>query len=455
MKSILTIITTFFIIISISSSVPVWKKHAFLIDTLSKENLQYISFKSNSEWFFIKKDTLQNYFGYLRLSDGSSIDITDRLKENLTGKWLNNSYFFLIENNSIISISNGNDGDKIFSVSNDNAKSWFEFELNDIPNSILKKKDDFYILHDRYNFDATYPTDRILKYNFVNNELISDEIFVTENNNDLSSLYDLDENNDLFISLLSRQEPYIYYRPQIYNSDNIFISEFDFESDYFPFDYSPTSNESHIISDIKNIKDNIWIMRMLHNGYFLTYDNGKKWEFYEIDHSKYRFYSFHSFESKDYYLSIGFGLPKYTNDLSDIGLKIMVLDENNNLVFPDDIISGVIDILEDNAFAIGKDGWIYSLTDVEITSVEDYGIESIDIELNPSPVNEILHLRTNSDILIESLTIYDLLGNKLIQQAVNSSDNNFKINCSTLAAGTYMIVAQTKNGNITNKFIKW
>ncbi len=454
MKKILISIVTFFFVCGIASSVPVWKKHAFLIDTSSNETLQYISFKSDTEWFFIKKDTLQKSYGFLRTNDSKTIDITDRLKDKLSGNWLEKNYYFSDDPSSFIAISVNNDNEKKFSISDDGALSWVEFELNEVSNRILKKKNEFYILHDRYNFDATYPTDRIIRYNYFNNEVITDEVFVTEGNNDLSKLYDLNENNDLFISLQSRQEPYIYYRPQIYNSENILISEFDFESDYFPLVYSPTSNENHLISDVKNIKGNIWMLRMLHNGYFLTYDNGLNWKFYGIDHSEYKYYSFHSFRSKDYYLSIGFGKPKFTMDLSYMGTTIMVLNDDEKFVLPDDVISGVIGILDDEAFTLGIDGWIYKLDDMELSSVED-SENSVNITIDPNPVNDILQITANSDILIETLTIYDLLGNRLIQQAVNNSDNNFKINCSTLATGTYMIVAQTKNGNTTNKFIKW
>ncbi len=219
-------------------------------------------------------------------------------------------------------------------------------------------------------------------------------------------------------------------------------------------------NDNGSVSYVRNVKDSIWTMAMRNNGYFLTYNNGKDWVFVEIDkkHNGYDGYNgeyeFEVVKDKPYYLTTIKGFTaRYTYDLSDfVGEAIKTLDDNGKLV---DEGAGFINPYEgDEIFSYGEDGWIYILDDMELTSVED-SENLVNIRIDPNPVNEILHLRTNTDILIESLTIYDLLGNRLIQQAVNSSDNNFNINCSTLTAGTYVIVAQTKNGNISNKFIKW
>lgn len=74
-----------------------------------------------------------------------------------------------------------------------------------------------------------------------------------------------------------------------------------------------------------------------------------------------------------------------------------------------------------------------------------------DINLYPNPASDRLFVQTNTNI--QNIEVYDVLGNLLYKQIVNSE--NIEINTSDLKAGIYFIRAIGNNNNlITRSFIK-
>ena len=70
------------------------------------------------------------------------------------------------------------------------------------------------------------------------------------------------------------------------------------------------------------------------------------------------------------------------------------------------------------------------------------------IELYPNPARD--YMVVNSTDNIESYTIFNLSGEKVIQGIPNSST----INVTDLQSGLYFIVFESKEGRKTSKFVK-
>ncbi len=462
MKKIFLIIVLIFLASSFASSVPVWKKHAKLIDTESKQNLIRLFVFNENKWIYFYRDsiidvdtTIKRFVMFTNDSGNTYKDITDRFQSKF-GELLSFQSIFINKLDQIVAINSYSKLPSTISISDNYGENWVQDTLIE---SVSNEKiisngiSTFINYRGRSTFESEV-NDRIYKF-IVEDKKIKNELFYLSDDYHfqiLENLFDLSENENVLISSYKSMEPWAYYTSRVYNNKIEILSEFDYEADYYPFEYEPTRGEDHHVVDVDNIKENVWLLKMRHNGYFFTLDNGINWQFVGVGKDNYG-YSFHGIEGKDYFISRRSSNPSYTYDLSNFGEIILVVDDFGNLISPENLITGFIPIIDSNVYSYGEDGWIYILDDMELSSVED-SENLVNIRIDPNPVNDILHLRTNSDILIESLTVYDLLGNKLIQQAVNNSDNNFKINCSTLATGTYMIVAQTKNGNISNKFIK-
>ncbi len=456
MKKILIIIVTFFFVCGIASSVPVWKKHADLdIRGSEKEILEELLIYTKTEWLYIYEDsTHKSYFYYTNDSGNTYTDLTKRFKESI-GNIKGESRMYVTESKHLVVVKTGNIGNSIW-FSDDVGKTWVTDTLirGTSLRGILFRGNDIFIRH-----SSTFESPNLIyKYSLVDNKVKKELFYLPED--DLYQIndnkFDVNDNDELFIAPNIVSTIYAYYYPRIYDSDGKLISELDFNADYFPYEYNPPKNDNGLVSYVRNVKDSIWTMTMKNNGYFLTYNNGKDWEFIDIN-GKFKGYEgeywFEKVKDKPYYLTtVTRYTSRFTYDLSDFGEVISVVDDEGKLTIGG---AGIIFYSNgDEIFSYGSSSSIYILIDMELSSVED-SENLVNIRIDPNPVNDILHLRTNSDILIESLSIYDLLGNRLIQQSVNGSNNNFKINCSTLATGTYMIVAQTKSGNITNKFIKW
>ena len=83
-------------------------------------------------------------------------------------------------------------------------------------------------------------------------------------------------------------------------------------------------------------------------------------------------------------------------------------------------------------------------------SSENFNLKS-NIKIYPNPANEILNIFSDKTS-IKSISIVNMIGQKLISKEINSND--FKINISNLSLGSYFIQLNTSNGNKVIKFVK-
>jgi len=122
-------------------------------------------------------------------------------------------------------------------------------------------------------------------------------------------------------------------------------------------------------------------------------------------------------------------------------------------------ISGAID-----SFYIAHQGGTYAvqITDgngcnslsngVFITSAISATLEGNGIDVYPNPASDEL-LISNLPAVIEEITIYDLIGEKMMEQKINFTDHVI-INIKNLASGIYFIRISDKNGSYVGKFVK-
>ena len=69
----------------------------------------------------------------------------------------------------------------------------------------------------------------------------------------------------------------------------------------------------------------------------------------------------------------------------------------------------------------------------------------------PNPTNEILNFETSQ--YIERITVYNIKGQKVLERKFNNANNQYQIDISKLAKGTYIAEIKGKNGVKTGKFI--
>lgn len=86
-------------------------------------------------------------------------------------------------------------------------------------------------------------------------------------------------------------------------------------------------------------------------------------------------------------------------------------------------------------------------TPQEITSSLSVGkITTVDFSVYPNPANDVLNIQTNETI--KQVTVYNMQGRKLIQEASSV------LNITSLSSGVYLVELQTTNGTSSVKFIK-
>ena len=97
-----------------------------------------------------------------------------------------------------------------------------------------------------------------------------------------------------------------------------------------------------------------------------------------------------------------------------------------------------------------------SIADNKITWYENYTIlgleESLEIKisLHPNPANTHVNLTSNSNFIINSIVIYDVMG----RQAKQEFENTNQIDISNLEAGVYFVTIRTDKGELVKKIIK-
>ena len=74
-----------------------------------------------------------------------------------------------------------------------------------------------------------------------------------------------------------------------------------------------------------------------------------------------------------------------------------------------------------------------------------------EFNIYPNPVDDILHIKSNTDLIVKSVTIYDFTGKEVINRTIISSN---EINVSNLKSGSYVLKMNTSNGIKKYRFIK-
>ena len=72
--------------------------------------------------------------------------------------------------------------------------------------------------------------------------------------------------------------------------------------------------------------------------------------------------------------------------------------------------------------------------------------------LYPNPTYAILNVKTKNDVVIDSIAVYNLLGQSILQ--LKNVSNDSAIDVSRLGTGTYIIKILSNKGNFNSKFVK-
>ena len=89
----------------------------------------------------------------------------------------------------------------------------------------------------------------------------------------------------------------------------------------------------------------------------------------------------------------------------------------------------------------------------EILSI--YELEKLIIQIYPNPTNHHVKISNNTNIDLKELTIYNMLGQKVMELEIQGTQRPININVKDLAAGRYIMQINTQaNSTITKLFIK-
>ena len=100
------------------------------------------------------------------------------------------------------------------------------------------------------------------------------------------------------------------------------------------------------------------------------------------------------------------------------------------------------------------DSWVlFNNNNALITDDCQLGIEGVDeaqIAVYPNPVSSILYLKTEQNVSIKFITIYDALGRRVYKQRGNIE----QVEMNSLPSGLYFLKIQTNQGAVVKKIIK-
>jgi hypothetical protein len=158
---------------------------------------------------------------------------------------------------------------------------------------------------------------------------------------------------------------------------------------------------------------------------------------------------------------------EFVTKISD-GNKVEFIFEKINLPFDDATNDGYIafkiktlpTLIVGDSFA--NEANIYFdynfpiLTNKATSTFKTLGIQDFEFDdyfsVYPNPVNDILNIGTKNTIEVQSITVYDILGQLII--AVPNAQMVSKIDVSKLTTGNYFLKMNTDKGTSSVKFIK-
>ncbi|MFA7326758.1 MAG: T9SS type A sorting domain-containing protein [Candidatus Kapaibacterium sp.] len=456
MKTIFKIVFAFFLINSVMiSSEYAWVRKTLIVDNPEFQMRTKSAVKDELNIIAISKTNNEEYLVSVIINGEENTQLKSNLEVMLEDEIYWNSLYMLYNRQQDLFY--------IFSKSNIIILEVSTKEISTIlfPNSFQTLKhfglESFYISNSVNEKDTI--KSNIYDYQIGNNNVIREAMLSIKSEEYRITDFSFSVENEVLVFSEKNNEAFYIPKVEFYDENRNVKVGFDFSASYFDEVFYNSVLTNSIIKGMYNLDEDTWVLAMHEKGYYVSNDDAETWTFVFNPLQSGGDQEIHNIPNSDkYLLSFGYGKNSHTfikDNLLDVGTEIKIISSDLSVIeFGDGYAKRNISIgANKEIYSYGQDGWIYKLESVEITSVEDSD-NLVNIRIDPNPVNDILQISANSDIQIESLTIYDLLGNKLIEQAVNGSNHNLEVNCSTLMTGTYILIAQTKNGNITNKFIK-
>jgi uncharacterized repeat protein (TIGR01451 family) len=145
----------------------------------------------------------------------------------------------------------------------------------------------------------------------------------------------------------------------------------------------------------------------------------------------------------------GINLPaSLVNEPGSHGYVAFKIKPNSNVVLNDDI---------QNTAKIYFDYNLPIVTNTTATTVVALTTQNFDLDSNfiisPNPVKNELKISANSNLKVNSISIYNTLG-QLVKTIPNQIQPTLSLDVSELNNGTYFLSIQTEKGKMTQKFIK-
>lgn len=136
-------------------------------------------------------------------------------------------------------------------------------------------------------------------------------------------------------------------------------------------------------------------------------------------------------------------------DHGSLGVTTTTLNYNpiNNYIGPDMITYAVC-----NQTQSVCDTAIINITVSPINGLSNIDLSNM-VNLSPNPVNDLLVVNWSS-LDISQIRVFDVQGKELISQPVGKDANNLELSISQLNSGVYLILLQSDNGLVYQRFIK-
>jgi len=119
------------------------------------------------------------------------------------------------------------------------------------------------------------------------------------------------------------------------------------------------------------------------------------------------------------------------------------------LIDPDDQFGGGFTTWSNISTLIGSSftGFAFQLRDEDLLSVDQNSLT--DVNIYPNPASSVINLQVPSNIEINKVSLYDVLGKNTGATLVNG-----QINIADLARGVYLLSINTSAGTLTKKIVK-
>ena len=91
--------------------------------------------------------------------------------------------------------------------------------------------------------------------------------------------------------------------------------------------------------------------------------------------------------------------------------------------------------------------------EISTNSTSDFDLKNV-VVLSPNPTEHILNIDATSGVIIQSIAIYNPLGQLVKTLAESELNSSLSIDVSALKTGTYFMEISSNNGKTTKKFVK-